>query len=159
MCLTPIWQVHKCTIGTRVPIAHFEDPRKCMKWTVIVTTVTMRPLNLTSPHFLCLYSIFLLCSYLLFSSMFLFMLCPSLTLLRHVTGYSCTGYRHLCSKAPFYLTDWTPLDITTTWFPVSVPFPLTFLCMPPFCFSIVPIIHSPLLLYIKVVLLKTYSLV
>ena len=91
--------------------------------------------------------------------MFLFMLCPSLTLLRHVTGYSCTGYRHLCNKAPFYLTDWTPLDITTTWFPVSVPFPLTFLCMPLFCFSIVPVIHSPLLLYIKVVLLRTYSLV
>ena len=87
------------------------------------------------------------------------MLCPSLTPLHHVTGYSCTGHRRLHSKAPFYLTDQTLLNIAIAWFPVGVPFPLTFLCMPPFRFSIVPVIHSPLLLYIKVVLLWTYSLV
>ena len=87
------------------------------------------------------------------------MLCLSLTLLYHVTGYSHTSHHHLYSKAPFYLTDQTLLDIATAWFPVGVPFPLTFLCMPPFRFSIVPVIHSPLLLYIKVVLLWTYSLV
>ena len=89
---------------------------------------------------------FILCSYLLFSSLFLFVLCPSLTLLHHMTSYSHTGHHHLCSKALFYLTDQTPLDIASTWSPVSVPLPPTVLCMPPFCFSIIPVIHSPLLL-------------